>query len=256
MKIVTWNCRGALRNKIEIIDSLNADILVIQECENPKYSTAKYREWVGNNYLWVGENKNRGIGVFSKNEFSIQKLEWDGKFTLHGFRRKSKLTSWTTSDLKLFLPFSINKKYNLLAVWTKGQKGECFDYIGQFWKYLQIHYHELSNDNTIILGDFNSNQKWDREKRADAWWNHASVVEELKKMGFKSLYHFQNNELQGDETMGTYFHHKKYNQSHHIDYIFATSNLLSQYKFEMGLYKDWIEISDHIPLIVNLKLKL
>ena len=35
MKIVSWNCRGGFRNKIERIISLNADIYVIQESENP-----------------------------------------------------------------------------------------------------------------------------------------------------------------------------------------------------------------------------
>jgi endonuclease/exonuclease/phosphatase family metal-dependent hydrolase len=74
------------------------------------------------------------------------------------------------------------------------------------------------------------------------------VVEELKELGFKSLYHYKKNEPQGNELIGTYFHHKKENQAHHIDYIFLAHNLLSQSTFEIGVYKDWIEVSDHIPL--------
>ena len=252
MKIVTWNCNGALRNKLEMVNKLNADILIIQECENPKYSTNKYKKWAGDNYLWIGDNKNKGIGIFPKNILSIEKLEWNGKFTLKGVRSKSQLTSWITSDLKLFLPFILNQKYKILAVWTKGKKGEQFNYIGQLWKYLQIHCSELNEENTIILGDFNSNQKWDKQKRSDAWWNHTSVVEELKELELQSLYHFKNNELHGSETIGTYFHHKKENQVHHIDYIFTTNNLLSNSKIEIGLYKNWIEISDHVPLIATI----
>jgi len=252
MKIITWNCNGALRNKLKEVECLNADVLVIQECENPKYSTSDYREWAGDNYLWIGENKNKGIGVFPKNSFSIQPLEWSGEFTLNGLLSKSKLISWITSDLKLFLPFSIDERYNILAVWTKGKKGERFDYIGQLWKYLQIHYTELSKDNTVVLGDFNSNQKWDKDKRLDAWWNHASVLEELKELGFESLYHIKKSEKQGVESMGTYFHHKKENQAHHIDYIFVSKNLFSQSIFEIGTYKDWRNISDHVPLSLTI----
>ena len=38
MKIVTWNCQGKFREKFELIKEENADIYVIQECENPEKS--------------------------------------------------------------------------------------------------------------------------------------------------------------------------------------------------------------------------
>ena len=66
MKIVTWNCNGAFRKKYHAIENMQADILVIQECEDPACSTNKYVDWAGE-YLWKGENKNRGIGIFSRN---------------------------------------------------------------------------------------------------------------------------------------------------------------------------------------------
>jgi len=249
VKIVNWNCNGALRNKIEAIDKLNADVLIIQECENPEVSTQEYREWAGD-YLWIGDNKNRGIGIFPKKNIHIRKLDWNGCFKIQGLNSKSSLISWKTSDLKLFLPFSINNIFTILAVWTKGKKEEKFGYIGQVWKYLQIHQKELYQKKTFIIGDFNSNQKWDSEKRVDAWWNHASVIRELNDLDIESLYHFKTKELQGLETKATYFHHKKKKSPHHIDYMFCSKDMLPILELDIKEYDEWIELSDHVPLVM------
>lgn len=81
MKIITWNCNGALRKKLVEIDRLEADILVIQECEDPARSTKRYREWAGD-YLWVGESKNKGIGVFPKSDHTVKQLDWSEEFVV------------------------------------------------------------------------------------------------------------------------------------------------------------------------------
>lgn len=66
MKIVSWNCNGALRKKLDIVSALDPDICIIQECEDPvRCSDVSYRKWA-QNYLWVGNNKNRGLGGFCK----------------------------------------------------------------------------------------------------------------------------------------------------------------------------------------------
>jgi len=177
MKITTWNCNGALRKKVEVAESLMSDVLVVQECEDPEQSIASYKKWASN-YIWDGENKNKGIGIFAKSGVKIKRLNWDGSYSLKTSltRHNSKLT-WHTKELRQFIPFTINDQYTCLAVWTKGPNDEVFGYMGQFWKLLQIHKHELSADNVIILGDFNSNKKWDKP---DRWWSHSDVIDELE----------------------------------------------------------------------------
>lgn len=141
MKIVTWNCNGALRKKFEYILDFNADIYIIQECENPVESKhKKYQEWAGN-YIWIGDSKNKGLGIFAKQEIEIKKHNWSNQFKDH--------------SVKHFLPCRINNDFDLLAVWTHRNNSPNFGYIGQLWKYLQVNKSKLNT--TMIAGDFNSN---------------------------------------------------------------------------------------------------
>lgn len=245
MKIVSWNCNGALRKKTEFIDSYCADILVIQECEDPSQSTKAYRSWAGD-YLWHGDNKNKGIGIFARNGFRNDKLHWSGKFTLTGVQSNSPALNWRSEKVKSFLPCKINDEYTLLGVWTKANDSSSIGYMGQFWKYLQIHKADLSGDKTIICGDFNSNAIWDEPGR---WWNHTDVVAELEHIGLKSVYHHVKGEMQGRETEKTLFLRKNPSKAYHIDYFFISADLLSNSDIEIGKSEQWLKFSDHAPLV-------
>lgn len=248
MKIVTWNCNGALRRKLVEADSLKADILVVQECEDPAQSSIDYRVWAGD-YLWLGESKNRGIGIFPKNGHRVEKLVLNGKFSLTGLFRKSDTLNWSTENLRTFLPFTIDGELTVLAVWTKGRSEEVFGYIGQFWKYLQIHRDDLCAPKTIILGDFNSNVRWDKP---DRWWNHSDVIAELNEMGFESQYHRVFDEEQGSETWPTFFLQRNREKPYHIDYVFTSCDLTEKCSLQIGQHDEWISTSDHVPLSLKI----
>lgn len=230
MKIVTWNCNGAFRKKYESLDEFDADLLVIQECEDPSRSTSEYAAWAGN-HLWTGYIKNKGIGVFARKGINLETL------------------NWPDDNLQQFLPCRVNDSFNLIAVWTLQANSPTFQYIGQFWKYLQINKERMSGTNTVICGDFNSNVIWDKW---DRWWNHSDVVRELAELGIHSMYHELMGEAQGKETAPTLFMHRKKDRPYHIDYAFATKNLMEDGSVTVGEPDTWLNHSDHMPLAFRL----
>ncbi|MBV8252275.1 MAG: endonuclease/exonuclease/phosphatase family protein [Chitinophaga sp.] len=191
MKIVTWNCNGTLRDKFETLHKLNADIYIIQECENPKETKhERYREWSSNS-LWIGDIPNRGLGIFAGRNIKITSLPWSNHFQDH--------------TVKYFLPCLVNNDFQLLGIWTHQNNSPTFEYIGQFWKYLQTNKRYFFEREIIIAGDFNSNVIWDKW---DRWWNHSDVVKELKEMGIESVYHKMRCEEQGNESVPTFYMHR------------------------------------------------
>jgi exonuclease III len=233
MKIITWNCNGAFRKKFENLVELNADLLVIQECENPEESQdQKYRDWASN-YLWIGDTKNKGLAVFAKQNIDLRILDWSDQYKDH--------------RVKHFLPCSVNGQFDLIAVWTHKNNSPNFGYMGQFWKYLQVNKSKL--DSSIIVGDFNSNTIWDEW---DRWWNHSDVVNELKDISIESIYHRFTNESQGKESQPTFYLHRNITKPYHIDYCFASTKLAEKTSnVTVEPYENWIHLSDHLPVIIT-----
>lgn len=231
MRIVSWNCNGAFRKKFDFLDHLQADILIIQECEDPQRTKdLSYTNWASS-YLWAGTNKNSGLGVFAKNETTL------------------KLLNWESLGLELFIPFVANDKFTILAVWNKQANSPTFQYIGQLWKYLQAHQSKLQHSQTILCGDFNSNSCWDKW---DRWWNHSDVVKDLAKLDIHSAYHLLNKIEQGKENIPTFYMNRNLAKPYHIDYAFASSTLLTSANLNIGKPDQWISLSDHMPLIFDI----
>ncbi|HYN54565.1 MAG TPA: endonuclease/exonuclease/phosphatase family protein [Methylotenera sp.] len=198
MKIVSWNCAGAMRKKFSALSAISADIFVLQECENPEFSKDDaFKAWA-TNYLWVGENKHKGLAVVAKGDIKLTQLDWDA------------------GKLQLFLPCLLNDELTLVAIWTKQANSPNFQYIGQLWKYLQLHGDKLNRPKTLLLGDFNSNTRWDEW---DRWWNHSDVVRQ---------------------------------KPYHIDYAFLSKDVLDRASLKIGAADDWLRHSDHMPLQITI----
>jgi len=78
------------------------------------------------------------------------------------------------------------------------------------------------------------------------------VVKELKELGIESLYHYQCEEPQGEETVPTFYHQKNTEKAYHIDYVFVSSDLIQRCQLNFGAKEKWLPISDHMPLCVEI----
>ena len=87
MKLVTWNCAMALHKKHQKLLSLDADIMVIQECSRQFIGQMnRAEEWSS---VWYGKNPHKGLGVLVKSPWTLRsaqslKSQWAAKLVVDG----------------------------------------------------------------------------------------------------------------------------------------------------------------------------
>lgn len=224
----------AFRKKAEFILAHQPDILIIPECEHPdklKYSPTTPKP---NDSLWFGSNMNKGLGIFSYNEFRI------------------KLLKDHNPELKMIIPVAVvgnNTKFTLYAIWANNPGDPDGQYIEQVWKAIHYYDKKLKNRRTVLIGDFNSNTIWDRQHRAGS---HSNVVKRLEEKGIFSCYHLHHKQVQGKEEHPTFYLYKHKDKSYHLDYCFASKDMADKIQsVEIGDYDFWKQHSDHVPVMVT-----
>lgn len=223
LKIVSWNCNCKFREKFKEIIKLDADIYIIQECEDPKTCSDKDYQKFAKNSIWVGQNKNKGLGIFAKDGIKLKKNNWD------------------TYCLRNFISVKVNDDFDLLGVWAGDP------YISEYYVYQNININNYSS-NTIIIGDFNSNKIWDKKGSIRT---HMNVVNELEKKGLISAYHHITGENQGEESEKTFFLYRNPQKGYHIDHCFLNKKYLKQYQILSN--DSWLSFSDHIPIKLEIE---
>ena len=125
MKIVSWNANGKFREKYKAILELDADIYVIQECENPETrKNPGYCDFF-KNYHWAGVYFYKGLMVFnSRPDVSLERLNWGAE------------------DNRVFIPVIVNDSFNLVAAWA------CDPYCEELQDWVELVYDRL-NDETV-----------------------------------------------------------------------------------------------------------
>ena len=219
----------ALREKTDFIDQLEADLLIVQECEDPSRSNPDFLSWSGN-YLWVGKTKHKGLAIFARGDVE--------------------LCDWNLESVTYFLPCQVGNELNIVGVWTK--RSQELNYLGQLWRFLNENEHQLRSQPTLIFGDFNSSAIWDHKYGAKS---HTNLIERFQELGFESVYHAFSKEAQGKETKPTYFMYRDIEKPYHIDHAICSTSLLNSIKkIEIGKPKDWINYSDHMPVSLEISI--
>lgn len=219
----------AFRKKQKIlVERLDPDVAIIQECEHPD----KLKDNLFPFTIWEGENKNKGIAVFSK--YEIIKLD-----------EKS-------SSSKFYIPFKVNDVF-FIGIWAMDDREKPQNrFISQVWNILNKN-KELLNNDIIILGDFNWNINMDKEYGYSLAGNFGDVNALLNNYDIYSVYHYHFKEDFGKEKNATIFFKRKLNKPFHVDYIFLKRNTIDNLKkIFVGQYDKWIDYSDHMPLFIEI----
>ena len=226
MKIVTWNCNLKFAEKFEHIEYMNADICIIQECEKLKedyFPNAKF--------FWTGRIENKGLGVLIKN----------GSASLDPIHNPNLIN---------FLPIR-SDNIKILGVWAYNHRARKFgnDVSGKTIAAIEYYKKWLANKDLpcVFGGDFNNSVIWDKPNKEN---NFQNINSKLESLGFTSAYHSITNDEFGSEENATFFHTKQESKKYHIDYLFLKS--LRCKSINLGQYQDWIKLSDHSPLVVEL----
>lgn len=212
----------AFRKKAYVILRYRPDILVVPECEHPDKLIFKEDVPKPTDTLWFGSNRNKGLAIFSYSDLKFKVLEVYNE------------------NLRMVIPIQVTGEqveFNLFAIWAYNPNDMDGRYIEQVRKAI-IDYDEiLSNNQTIMIGDFNSNTIWDKKHRAS---NDSNAVKLLEEKNIFSLYHLYQKQVQGKEQHPTYFMYRHLHRPYHIDYCFASANFASRLKaVEVGDFDFW-----------------
>ena len=246
MKIVSWNCKaispydkeGFTEKKADYIEKYNADIYVIQECTN--YDVEILKNFKSHS-VWFGDNidSKYGIGIFS-DIFNIQLLKEHN------------------SEYRYIVPYKIFDKNNdfvLFAVWTKDKNKENkkIGYTEQTWNAINFDgYKNIFNGSVMLIGDFNSNNYWDKEYIRKKLPSHNDIINKLKEYKIESAYHKYYNCENGNEKDPTLLWQMDINKKYHIDYCFVSKDFKIK-DVRVGDLSEWekTKYSDHCPLIIE-----
>lgn len=238
MRLVTWNCAGAFRKKTNPIVRFAPDLAIIQECERREklLFPADFRP---DSMAWCGDaGAAKGVGVFGFAGLRVEVAD-----------------DVYDPAIRYCVPLRVTgaRNFHLIAVWAMPNTHPGGpSYVGQICLALERYAGFIRGQDTLLAGDFNSNQSFDRPRRP---CTHNRVVEQLAQDGIVSLYHEFFHETHGQESRPTFYLTKKITRPFHLDYLFAPATWSRRLtRLAVGDFDEWRPWSDHCPVFVDLDL--
>ena len=224
----------AFRKKYQKVMDLKPDLLVLQECENELKLKDDLSSLNYNQLIWYGKNPNKGVAVIAFNEVNIE------------FNEDHDESIEYVVPIKLYVK---DRDINLSAIWAMPHReSRARSYVVEIWAAIN-YYSDLFEKDSMLIGDFNSNAIWDHKRKVG---NHTELISFLNTKNIYSVYHQLTNSEHGAEKHPTLYLTKNEAKPYHMDYCCASHSLFGEdTTIEIGRYDEWIELSDHMPVIID-----
>lgn len=204
--------------------ALSPDILVLSEVRRDAIKD----ELHDGRAAWAGPDEHKGLGLICSNGWSVE-----------NFREL---------DCQYFTPCTVRRGDDsvfVLGVWTHAAPY----YVSSLRRALNEIRSEISGGGAIIAGDFNQSVIFDTKCRDEL--KFSRVLRDLSGIGLNSAWHTYADEAHGAESQSTYYHRRKRAEPFHIDFVFASDNLMQCLSdVRVGSFDDWVStgLSDHTPV--------
>jgi len=183
---------------------------------------------------WTGEHTFSGLGVFARPEMDAALVDdlWDPT------------REW-------FLPIRVTSLgLDLLASWAMHHRGhEDRPKQGRIHATMEHYRGFLSTGRALVIGDLNDNVIWDQKR----FPSYERLTALLAEMGLVNLYYERTGEAPGAEAQGSLYFYRHRDKPYLIDHAFLSAEWLDRVRsFEVGAAPDWLDVSDHTPLVLDL----
>ncbi len=219
MRLGTWNCAGALTKKWDVLDALDADVLVIQECASTTVAEAADRGWRA---CWRGADPS-GLAVVAKPGWELMALS-------------------SVGDWSLPVRVSGPATFTVVGFWGLPRKVAGCSSTQQ--AHLTLKDFDRGPGDAFVAGDFNAYNHPD----------HTAFIEAMHGRGMASAFHLDRGETRDEESEPTYFRGWVAPGRIHIDLVFVPTTWPLE-SVGVGSYEDYVATrrSDHVPVVATVR---